>query len=143
MNENINRKLIESYFATLTSGGDIGTFFSDDIVWQLPRSNPLGDRFVGRDSVLEMFGKAVGLFDPSSLSIELQALVADSEHAVARFVLRGLTAAGAPYENDYQFFFACRDGRITAVWEMLDTLHQARTGLLTDTASAGDDQRQL
>lgn len=123
------RALIEQYFDTLMQGGDIGELFTEDVVWHLPRSSPMGGPFRGREAVLAMLGAGVGLFDLSSLSIELHAIAADQSQAAARFTLKATTAAGAAYENDYLFFFACANGRISAVWESLDTLHQQQTGL--------------
>lgn len=123
------RALIEQYFDTLMTGGDISALFSDDIVWHLPRSSPMGGPFRGRNAVLEMLGAGVGLFDLSTLRIELHSIVADHNQAAARFTMKANTAAGAAYENDYLFFFACDNGRISEVWESLDTLHQQRTGL--------------
>lgn len=130
-----SRVLIEQYFDTLMQGGDISELFTEDIVWHLPRSSPMGGPFRGREAVLTMLGAGVGLFDPSSLSIELHAIAADHDQAAARFTLKATTVAGAAYENDYLFFFACANGRISAVWESLDTLHQQQTGLF---AAQGD-----
>ncbi|WP_116365505.1 nuclear transport factor 2 family protein [Parahaliea mediterranea] len=128
-----NRRLIETYFdLVLGRRGDIAldTLFSEDVSWQVPASNPhiQPNPRHGRAAVMDLLTSGVGVYQAGSLSIDLQRLVVDEQHAVAQFTLRAKLADGRPYRNNYCFVFALRAGLICGVWEYLDTLAQAQQG---------------
>jgi ketosteroid isomerase-like protein len=125
-----NLALIERYFDLVMRGvGDPSDVFADDVTWHLPRSNPMGGPFVGRDAVLEMLAAGVALYDPTAMASEVHTVVADDTHVAIRLTFRTRTTAGRDYEGEYQFIFECRNGRIFNVWESPDTLYQHQIGV--------------
>lgn len=66
------------------------------------------------------------LYQPGSLQMEVEHIMAEGPLVAVQFVLRATTAAGEPYENFYFHLFECHDGRITKYWEYNDTLYGAR-----------------
>ena len=56
------RALVERYFALMGAGGDLREVLAPDIVWHLPRTNPMGTPIRGLDAVLEMLGRGVDLY---------------------------------------------------------------------------------
>jgi ketosteroid isomerase-like protein len=123
------RAVIERYFELMMTGGDLTQVFADDIVWNLPLTNPMGTPIEGLDAVLEMLGAGVALYDPDDMHTEIHRLIADADGAAVRLTFHTRTAAGRPYEGRYQFQFAVRDGRIVEVWESPDTLYQEQMGV--------------
>lgn len=128
-----NRQLIQDYFDALT-GKSTATpfehFFSDDVVWHIPQSNPVitPNPRRGRAAVMDLLAAGVDTYQAGSMQIVLHRLVADDEHVVAQFDLNAVLANGNSYANNYLFLFSIRGGRIAAVWEYLDTLYQAQRG---------------
>lgn len=137
-----NRRLIEHYFRAILGEDDsreLADFFTADATWQVPRSNPQirPNPRVGHAAVMDLLTSGVGVYAPGSMTLELHRLVADDMHVVAQFTMRANLASGAPYENDYCFVFALREGRISGVWEYLDTWHQQAQGTWANL-EAGD-----
>lgn len=128
-----NRRLVEQYFAVILGRDNsrpLADFFSQDVTWQVPGSNPhiKPNPRVGHAAVMDLLQSGVGVYQPGSMTLDLHRLVVDEANVTAQFTLRARLASGAPYENDYCFLFALRDGLICGVWEYLDTLSQARQG---------------
>jgi ketosteroid isomerase-like protein len=123
-----HRSIVERYFEGVRSGDpEIGTLFSEDVVWTAPQSSPVGRRHEGRAAVLELMGKGVGLYDASRpMQMEIDAMAADGDHVFAEMTLSARTLAGAPYRNHYVFVFRIRDGLIVEVREHLDSLYAQR-----------------
>jgi ketosteroid isomerase-like protein len=103
----------------------IGALLTDDATWTMPGDLPVSGRHEGRDAVLgDFLAKAAALFEPGSLRFELEMVLAEGHHAVAEYTGTGLAADGLrEYRNHYCMVFECRDGRISAVREYLDTAH--------------------
>jgi ketosteroid isomerase-like protein len=129
MSATTNRALIERYFRAIGGDGDLADVFSADVEWHLPRTNPMGSPHVGLDAVLAMLSSGVDLYDPAAMRTEIHTIVADDDHVAVRLTFHTRTATGTPYEGEYQFLFACKDARITAVWESPDTLYQEQMGV--------------
>ena len=132
--QGFNRKLVEDYFATIsgaTSDKPLEDYFSDDVVWYVPRSNPLvtPNPRRGLAEVLDLVGSGVDMYVPGSMAIDLRHLVADEHRVVAQFSFSALLCNGRDYESEYCFVFTIRGGRISEVWEYLDTLYQHQQGM--------------
>ena len=129
MNE--HRKLIESYFSSVSGDSDVplSDYFSDDITWTLPPAHPFGGPFHGLDAVMEMMGMGGGFFRFETIVIEVHAIIAEQDDVVAHFQLSAKTHDDGDYQNQYLFRFQCRDKKIVAVWEFLDTYYQAKMGM--------------
>ncbi|HEX7409356.1 MAG TPA: nuclear transport factor 2 family protein [Candidatus Binatia bacterium] len=96
---------------------------ADDVLWHLP---PFAKRppLQGRDAVLTFVQQAqAAYYEPGTLSLEPEMVVADSDSAAVLGTLRGRTIRGKPYENCYSFVFRIADGRVVEAWELLDTAH--------------------
>lgn len=128
-----NKKLVQHYFDTMMGKArdkPIGDFFSEDVVWHVPQSNPsiVPNPRVGHAAVMDLLTSGVGIYQPDSMSMALHRLIADDEHVAAQFTLKATLANGKDYENQYFFLFAVHAGQITGIWEYLDTLYQWRQG---------------
>lgn len=139
MNSDKNKQLVQKYFDVLAgkiTDTPFEDFFTPDVVWHIPKSNPLIDPNprVGLAQVMDLLASGVGVYQSDSIRVTLHRLVADDECVAAQFSLRAMLANGNDYDNDYFFLFSIRDGRIDAVWEYLDTLYQLQRGSF-DTGS--------
>lgn len=125
-----SKQVIRSYFDALGKG-DYPTalgYFADDITWWVLPSSPLAGSYVGKDAVLELFGKGTGLYDASvPLQPELVGMVAEDDKVAAEVVISGRTAKGHDYRNHYHFLFEVRGGKIRGAKEYVDTLYAQRT----------------
>lgn len=128
-----NKDIIRLYFDVVTGKSDqppLGDFFAPDIEWHVPQSNPQirPNPRVGHAAVMDLLTGGVGIYQPGSMSVEIERMIADEDHVVVPFILDAKLANGNDYRNRYVFIFALRDGRITHVWEHLDTLYQWQRG---------------
>lgn len=133
MSAQANKDLIQHYFDTMMgkrSDKPLESFFTDDVTWQVPRSNPaiVPNPRRGIAGVMDVLTSGIGIYAPGSMEMTLQRLVADDDHVAAQFNLKARLANGKDYDNQYFFLFSVRDGRIDGVWEYLDTLYQSRQG---------------
>lgn len=125
-----NKALIKHYFEVMSgvdTGMQLGDFFTEDIVWHIPQSSEIAPNpRKGRAAVMELLGMGVGFYEEGSLQVNLQRLVAEDDRVVAQFSMSAKLASGPAYNNDYIFLFSLRDGKISEVWEALDTLYMAQ-----------------
>jgi len=120
-----NRQLVMRYF-DIVSGRrtdlNLEDCFSADARWHVPASNPM----IHPNPKCGSSG--VAIYQPDTLDICVESVIADAENVAVQFTLRAKLASGAPYENRYFFRFRLDGDRIAEVWEYLDTLHQQRQG---------------
>jgi ketosteroid isomerase-like protein len=101
----------------------LASMLGDDVLWHLP---PFAKRppLQGRDAVLTFVQQAqAAYYEPGTLSLEPEMVVADADSAVVLGTLRGRTIRGKAYENCYSFVFRIAGGRVIEAWELLDTAH--------------------
>ena len=55
--------------------------FAEDIVWHVPGKSPIAGDYRGKQSVMELFGKYMGMYD--SQETELHDVLANDQHTVA------------------------------------------------------------
>lgn len=132
-----NKALILDYFEVITgrrSDRPIGDFFAEDAVWYVPQSNPAikPNPRRGHAAVMDLLSSGVDVYQPGSLVLDLERLIADADNVVAQFTLTAKLANGTDYVNQYCFVFSISGGRIDGVWEYLDTLYQWRCGTFAD-----------
>lgn len=120
-----SKALVERYFAAMTSGDpDLPDLLTDDVVWWVPESSPLGGAHEGKAAVLKLMSGGVDLYDPNTpMQLEIEQMVADEEWVAVQLVLRARTAKGEDYRNHYHFAFRIRGEQICQVKEYLDTLY--------------------
>jgi len=128
---NDNKLLIRHYFDAIAGKNTtpVTDYFADDIVWHLPPAHPFGGPFKGIPAVVDMMGRGGKLFDFATVSIRIHALIAEDSDVFAHFQLEATTSEGEPYSNQYIFRFSCSRGRISEVWEFLDTYYQHKMGM--------------
>lgn len=133
MSTRTSHALIEQYFNVILGRDttrDLADFFTDDVTWQVPQSNPhiTPNPRVGHAAVMDLLHSGVGVYEAGSMSFAMQPLIVAATQVVAQFTLHARLANGGPYVNHYCFVFTLREGRICAVTEYLDTLAQAQQG---------------
>ena len=125
-----NKKVIRDYFDALGKG-DFPTalgYFAEDITWWVLPSSPLAGTYVGKNAVLDLFGKGTGLYDASvPLAPEVVGLVAEGDKVACELIISGRTAKGQDYKNHYHFLFEVKGGQIAGAKEYVDTLYAQRT----------------
>jgi ketosteroid isomerase-like protein len=125
MDASVNKALVKRYFAAMQSGDpDLPELLSDDVVWWVPESSPLGGNHEGNAAVLQLMSGGVDLYDANTpMQIEVEQMLAEGEWVAVQLVLSARTAKGEDYRNHYHFAFRIRDGRICHVKEYVDTLY--------------------
>ncbi|MEH6584387.1 MAG: nuclear transport factor 2 family protein [Halioglobus sp.] len=128
-----NRNLIQQYFSVITgvdTSTELSEFFTEDVTWHLPQSNPMikPNPRVGLDAVMDILTSGVNVYQAGSLKIRQPLLVADTDHVTAQFTLDAKLANGKDYSNQYVMLFSILEGKINRVWEHLDTLYQWQLG---------------
>jgi ketosteroid isomerase-like protein len=111
-NEDLARRGYEA-FAT----GDMATLdelFADDIVWHSPGRNELSGTFRGKDEVFANLQKNMELTG-GTFRLDIHALVADDEHAVALLRARAERDGKTLDDNTVQVFHI-KDGKVTESW---------------------------
>ena len=125
------RQTIEDYIAVMNGEGEGNflDFLSDDIVWHLPPAHPFGSVFRGRDEVLQMLARGMPIFKEGSLKITPHQITAEGDSAFAHFTLTATTGQGKEYCNEYIFRFRVGEGKITEIWESMDTQYMHALGV--------------
>jgi ketosteroid isomerase-like protein len=97
---------------------------ADDATWWIPGSLPVSGTYKGKKGIFEEFmGKAGGLFQPNSVSIQVRNAIAEGDLVAVEWIARGKTAKGKNYENYYHLMFEVKNDKIQAIREYVDTLY--------------------
>lgn len=133
-----NKQLILDYFDVIEGKNTtmaIGDFFSDNAVWHLPQSNTMfkTNPRRGRAAVMEVLNSGVDVYQPGTIRISVDRVIADAESVAAQFTLDAKLVDGKDYSNHYCFVFSIRNGRIDGIWEYLDSLYQSQLGMFDKT----------
>ena len=128
---NDTRQTIENYFAVMNGEGEGNflDFLSEDIVWHLPPAHTFGSEFRGRDEVLQMLARGMPMFKEGSLKITPHQITVEGDSAFAHFTMTGTTSQGKDYSNQYIFRFRVSGGKITEIWESMDTQYMHSLGM--------------
>ena len=95
---------------------------ADDAVWSFPPSLELA-KLSGRRDVIAFLSSAPDtVYKPGTLRLEPIQICVEDGNAACFGTVRATTKRGKPYENVYGFFARIRDGHITEVFELLDTV---------------------
>lgn len=128
-----NLATVRHYFDVVTGKRQdrpLASFLAEDVTWTVPQSNPLirPNPRIGKAAVLDLLTAGVNIYQPGSLTVELESLFGDDQMVAAQFTLHATLANGRDYHNQYVMLFRLRHGLITGVWEYLDTLYQTQRG---------------
>lgn len=109
---------------------DLLNHLADDVEWQLPPG--LGEQLSGSHrglpAVTEMLNFIFNVFyDPTTVSPEVKMVVPGDDNAAMFFTMVAKTQWGQPYRNEYSIAIEAANGKITKVYELMDTKHLADT----------------
>jgi uncharacterized protein len=93
----------------------LNDLFAEDVRWHERGRNQLAGDYDGRDAVYGMFGRLMELTE-GSFHIDVQALLADDDHAVA-VVTETASRGGRRAETFGAHIFRMRDGMVVEFWE--------------------------
>ena len=118
-----NKALIEQYFQKISAGDpSVPDAFADGITWWVPPGSDMAGLYEGKEAVLGMFAKGIGLYSQTDpMVIEVGELVAEGDTVCAQVVITAKTAKGKDYRNHYHFVFKLSAGQIREVREYVDT----------------------
>ena len=121
-----NKQVVLGFVEALSRGNidAINTVLADDATWWLPGSLPVSGMHRGKKEIFDGFlAKAAPLFEPKSLSIQVQNTIAEGDCVAVEWIARGKTAKGKQYENYYNVVFEVKGNKIQAIREYVDTLY--------------------
>jgi ketosteroid isomerase-like protein len=112
-----NEELVREGFAAF-GRGDVDAlqhkFFAEDVRYHVPGRSALAGDYEGVAQVLEWLGRQFEL-SAGTIRAEVHDVVANDEHAVALFTVRGERAGKQVEDNSVQVFHF-RDGKVSEVW---------------------------
>jgi ketosteroid isomerase-like protein len=91
-------------------------YFTDDIRWHVPGHGPVAGDYEGTPQVLQLFVRLCEL-SGGTFRIDLHDVVANDEHAVALFTVRGEREGKQLNDNTAQSYHI-RDGKISEAWTL-------------------------
>ena len=111
-----NEELVRKGYKAFGSAdmGTLGELFADDVKWHTPGQNQLAGDLNGKDEVFAQFAKIAELTG-GNFSLEIHAVLADDEHAVALVVARG-ERDGKKIEDQQAHVFHVKGGKVTEFW---------------------------
>ena len=121
-----NKQVVLGFVEALSRGNidAVSAALADDATWWLPGSLPVSGTHRGKKGIFDGFlAKAAPLFEPGSLSIQVQNTIADGNNVAVEWIARGKTAKGKQYENYYNVVFEVKGNKIQANREYVDTLY--------------------
>jgi len=98
-------------------------FFTDDVCWHTPGRGLISGDYEGTEQVLQYFTRIFELTG-GTFSLELHDVLANDEHAVALFTVRG-ERAGRQLTDNEVLTYHFRDGKISEVWSHTTDLYAA------------------
>jgi len=121
-----NKQVVLGFVEALSRGNidAVNATLADDATWWLPGSLPVSGTHRGKKGIFDGFlAKAAPLFEPGSLSIQVQNTIAGGNNVAVEWIARGKTAKGKQYENYYNVVFEVKGNKIQAIREYVDTLY--------------------
>jgi len=118
-----NKRLVATFFETLTAGDDEGAFSVVDpnVAWWVPGDLP----FSGTKTRAEYMGVvgAIRSGFPTGFALQVTSMIAEGDKVAAEVASSGKHRNGRTYANKYHFLITIKDGKFVAVKEYMDTLH--------------------
>jgi uncharacterized protein len=117
MTEHPNVVRIKDGYTALANGdfAALNNLLAEDVVWHFGGRNQLCGDYRGRDAVYGFLGRLMEL-TYGTVRMDVHAVVADDEHAVALIV--GAASRGARTNTDEKVahIYHLRDGKVTEFW---------------------------
>jgi uncharacterized protein len=99
--------------------------FDPDIDWHVPDSLAWGDHVRGLQAVAQFF-EGLKPYMGDDHQVRVDELIGAGDRVVALVRHRGSAPGGAPYDVPSIMVWTAADGKLTALYEQLDTLAMAR-----------------
>ena len=119
-----NENLVREGFAAF-GRGDMDAlrkqFFTEDVRYHVAGRSLIAGDYEGTEQVLQFFARLFELTG-GTFSIELHDVLANDEHAVALFTIRG-ERAGKRLNDNSVLTFHVRDGKASEAWSQSTDLH--------------------
>jgi ketosteroid isomerase-like protein len=117
MAEHPNVTRLKDGYAAFAKGdfAVLNDLFAEDLVWHIGGHNQLTKDYRGRDEVYGFFGRLLELTE-GSFHIDLHAVLADDEHAVALVVVSG-SRGGKSVQVNEAHVYHMREGKVTEFWD--------------------------
>lgn len=122
-----NKRVVRGQIAAMERGDAEaqGALMADDVRWWVPQSaveaTGLARPLVGKHAVVELLGGADAFFAEMHWTIDQ--IVAEGDHVAVHAHMKGRTASGKDYLNQYHFLYRLDGGCIAEVWEHVDTAY--------------------
>jgi uncharacterized protein len=127
MTQATDSKAVAQRYVTAAAAGDnqaIRELFAEDATWTLTGPLPISGVWTGREAIIdEFFATAMSYFEPGSVTLEINGMLAENDRVVVQWTSRARTRTGRPYENGCIGVFTIRSGKIHEVREYMDTLY--------------------
>jgi uncharacterized protein len=117
MTEHPNVARLRAGYAAFAAGdfAVLTDLFDEDLVWHVGGRSQLAGEYRGRDAVFAFFGKLMEVTE-GSFHLDVHALLADDEHAVA-LVVNTASRGGRSITGNAAHVFHVRDGKVTEYWD--------------------------
>lgn len=130
MNPQDNKRIVEDFLGEFDNRNvpKLLGMMTDDATWWVNGNPELfsGARTHSKPEIAKVWQS---LFDGlrGGLAMRSVSMIAEHDRVAAEVTCHATTKSGRDYENDYNFVFVVRDGRIAGVREYTDLLHAAET----------------
>ena len=117
MIEHSNVAVIRNGYAAFASGdlAALSELFAEDVQWHEGGRHHLSGEYLGMEAVFGLFGKLIEVTE-GSLNLELHAVFADDDHAVALVTTRA-SRGGRSLTVNGAHVMHMRDGKVVELWD--------------------------
>lgn len=114
------RQLVEAFGDPMA----MEKLYHPDVVWHMQKSlKTVFGPYIGKSSVVEFNHRVWGKFYYPEVDVEILDELGDESLSAVRFNYRAkLRNSGDPYDLEYAVFAKAKDGLITDVYELLDSM---------------------
>jgi uncharacterized protein len=122
-----NKALVTRFWETFSAGNYAAAvaMLTDDATWWVAGTTALSGTY-SKNEFAALLGQVTGML-PNGVSVTPKLLTAEDDRVSVEATSYGEVNNGRTYQNIYHFMFVCRDGKIAAVREYLDTEHVTAT----------------
>ena len=122
-----NKSLVKDFWAKFSSGDHEGALalLTEDATWWVAGNTLLSGTYSKEEFTNLLAGTSSQA--PNGIQVTPGLLTAEDNRVSMEATSYGEIANGRTYQNIYHFMIECRDGKISAVREYLDTEHVTAT----------------
>lgn len=118
-----NKQRLQTAFAELakSNSGPFVELLADDVSWTIAGKSKWSKSFRGKQEVLTGLLAPVSAMFAEPFTLTPHRIIADDDVVVVEARGRGITKAGASYDNSYCLVFRMAGGQVKEVTEYMDT----------------------